>query len=151
PLIESIGIADGPAGEAVPLLRGVEPVTFLTVGTRNAPADRPPQMSIWNVFFDKPAGRPHRTYSSHLEREQVRVSSEGRRATVAVGELSVGPSRGELLLTFYPGSRLVHVEAVVSTAEDRRAILYDAGLVSETPGWRHTAWVDTEGKLQRVA
>ncbi|HXG10321.1 MAG TPA: hypothetical protein VNK04_11200 [Gemmataceae bacterium] len=150
PLIESIGVADDTSAAAVPLLRGVEPVTFLTVGTRSAPSGRPPQMSIWNVFFDKPASRPHRTYLSHLERKRAHVSSEGRRATVALSELSIGPFRGELLFTFYPGCRLVHVEAVVATQEDRRAILYDAGLVGEAPGWRHIAWIDTEGRLQRA-
>src|SRR5262245_42695186 len=45
-----------------PLLQGVDPVWFLTVGTRQAPPDRPPEMPVWNVFFDKPASRPHQTH-----------------------------------------------------------------------------------------
>src|SRR5437879_1607869 len=48
PLIDSLGIAAG-ASDLAMLLRGVEPVVFLTVGTRQAPAGRPPQMSIFNT------------------------------------------------------------------------------------------------------
>src|SRR5437867_9005800 len=37
PLIEILGIAGGAAEAAKPLLRGMEPLAFLTVGTRQAP------------------------------------------------------------------------------------------------------------------
>src|SRR5690348_10375033 len=57
PLIESINIATSATAPAVPLLRGVDPVTTLTVGTRQArPGSRPPGRD-WMVFFDKPASR----------------------------------------------------------------------------------------------
>src|SRR5207248_6580785 len=46
-------------------------------------------------------------------------------------------------------ARLVRVEAVVSTSEDRRAFLYDAGLAADSPGWRRVAWMDTDGRLRR--
>jgi hypothetical protein len=151
PLIESLGIANSATGKAEPLLHDIEPVTFLTVGTREAPTGRPPTMSVWNVFFDKPAKRPFSTHVSRLELKHVRVTSEGQRATVAVGDLRLGPFSGELQFTFYPTSRLVHVEAVVSTPEDRRAILYDSGLTGESPGWQRIAWMDTEGRWQRTA
>jgi hypothetical protein len=151
PLIENLGIAPGAKEAAVAVLQGVEPVTSVTVGTRTAPGGRPPQMSVWNVFFDRPAGRPHRTYPAQMDLKRVRVRSEGRRAAVTLGELSAGPFTGELCFTFYAGARLVHVEAVVRTKEDRRAILYDAGLVGAAPGWRRVAWVDTEGRLRRSA
>jgi hypothetical protein len=151
PLLESMGLAAGATGDVTPLLAKAEPVTFLTVGTRKAPGGRPPQMSAWNVFFDKPASRPYRSYVSQRRPGRARVSSEGRRATVTVGGLTVGPFAGEWQLTFYAGSALVHVEAVVTTKEDGRAILYDAGLVGEAPGWRHIAWVDMEGRPQRLA
>src|SRR5688500_10663050 len=78
PIIESIGIAAEGGRDPVPLLRGVAPVTFLTVGTRQAPAGRPPEMSRWNVFFDKPASRPHKTYLAKFDLRRARVVSEGR-------------------------------------------------------------------------
>ncbi len=87
-----------------------------------------------------------------LTLRRARVSSAGRRATVALGDLALGPFTGELELTLYPGSRLVHVEAVVSTREDRRAILYDSGLVAAGsgagPGWRTFAWMGADEQVQ---
>jgi hypothetical protein len=150
PLIESLGIAPSGTDAAAPLLHGLEPVTCITVGSRQAPAGRPPTMSVWNVFFDKPANRPHRTFASRLDLQAVHVRSTGKRATIALSTLTVGPFVGELHFTCYAGSRLLHVEAVVSTQEDRRAILYDAGLVGDAAGWARFAWMDTDGKLQRL-
>src|SRR5262245_31083605 len=141
PLVETLGIARDAAGKAEPLLQNVEPVTFLTVGTR---------AGIWNEFFDKPAERPHTNYVSRLEPQKVRVSSEGRRATVSIGDLTIGSFTGELQFTFYATTRLMHVEAVVSTSEDRRAIIYDAGLTGDSAGWQRIAWMDTEGRWQRA-
>jgi hypothetical protein len=149
PLIQSLGIASG-AAEAAVLLRGVEPLVFLTVGTRQAPAGRPPQMSLFNTFFDKPASRPHQSFVGHLNLRRARVTSEGHCASIAVGDLAIGPFTGELVFTLYPGSRLLHVEGVVATDEDRRAILYDAGLSGKSPGWQRLAWMDTEGRIQRT-
>src|SRR5207249_696301 len=74
----------------------------------------------------------------------------GRRATVSIADLSIGPFHGELQFTLYATSRLVQVEAVVSTREDRRAILYDAGLAGDSPGWQSIAWLDVEGRFQRA-
>src|SRR5207249_92149 len=110
PLIESLRIARESTETVEPLLEGVEPLTFLTVGTRQAPPNRPPEMSVFNTFFDKPASRPHQTYVSRLELRQIQVMSTGRRANVAIGDLAIGPFSGELVFTFYAGSPLVHVE-----------------------------------------
>jgi hypothetical protein len=151
PLVDSIGIARGPAEPAATLLQGVEPVTTLTVGTRRVETGRRPPGRDWMVFFDKPANRPYHTHLARLERRSARVSSEGRRAIVAIGKLTAGPFAGELRFTFYRGARLVHVEAVVSTSEDRRAILYDAGLAGDSAGWQRFAWVDTEGRPQHAS
>jgi hypothetical protein len=149
PFIGMMGIAAGASGEATTILAGVDPVFFATVGTRVGTPGRPPGMSPFNEFFDSPAQRPHQSFRSRLELKKVRVSSQGRRATIAVGDLALGPLSGELQITVYAGARLVHVEAVVSTREDRRAFLYDAGLVGASPTWRGLAWMDTEGQFRR--
>ena len=67
----------------------------------------------------------------------------------------IDPLTGSLVgriprFTVYPGCRLVHTEAVVSTEKDACAILYDAGLTSPTPDWKTIAWQDTNDELQRV-
>src|SRR5271157_5012010 len=88
PLFENFPIAAQVGEPLRPVLRGVDPVTFVVVGVRRAPAGRPPEMSVFNVFFDSPASRPFQAHRSHLDLKQSRLSSRGRRATVP-------PRRGE--------------------------------------------------------
>ena len=144
PLIEELGIAKKADGPSTPLLRKVNPVTFLTVGVRDLSAQG------WNVFFDNPPRRPHETFPAVLGRKKVRVESQGRRATVILDGLAAGPFRGDLRFTVYPGCALVHAEAVVSTDKDACAILYDAGLTSPEPSWKTVAWLDTRDQFRRV-
>ncbi|MBI3879145.1 MAG: hypothetical protein HY301_03660 [Verrucomicrobia bacterium] len=150
PLIESLGIATSANSTPVALLQNVEPAAYLSVGTRTPPPGHAPERTVWDVFFDKVPNKPFQTHRSRLEIKRVVVTSVGRRATVALSELSVGNFSGELCFTFYAGSRLVHIEAVVSTEEDRRAILYDMGLVGAESGCKSLAWLDTAGRMQRA-
>jgi hypothetical protein len=164
PLVESLGIASEGQRNAEPIVRDARPEFAMTLGTRVAPPGRPPEMSEFNVFFDTPATRPHRRYPARLDPRRVRGSSEGRRATVALGDLTIGPEgeedldgprvhpfRGELRWTFYSGSRLIHLEAVVRTEDEHRAFLYDAGLTGEAAANLRVAWLDPEGQLQSAA
>ncbi len=129
PLIRSMGIAPKAGAAARYLVENANPVTVLLVGSRKAPTGRPPEMRAFNVFFDTPANRPFRSYRSTLDLKHARVASRGQRATVSIDAVTLGPFSGELQLTLYRGARLVHVETVVHMQEDRRAILYDAGLL----------------------
>ena len=136
PLIALMGLSNE-KGEEVAILAGVDPLTTVTVGSRLGTNDRPPGMSPFNTFFDAPAKRPHQTYKARLDLKRARVTGGGPRATVILGGLAAGPFSGTLQFTVYSGTRLVHVEAVMSTAEDNRAYLYDAGLVAlPSPSWR---------------
>ncbi len=144
PLFESVGLGDDV------LLHGVQPVTFLTVGTRQASLGRPPEMSMWSTFFDKPGGRPYQTYLAKLDLRRVRVGSEGKRVRITLGDVTAGPFAGALEITLYAGSGLVQVEAVLATEEDGRAILYDAGLAGADAGWRRLAWLGLDDKMQRL-
>jgi hypothetical protein len=144
PLIEEMGISQTATGKAVPLLQKVNPVTLLTVGIRDL------SKQGWNAFFDNPPLRPHQTYAAALEMKSVRIQSQGRRSTVIIDGLSAGPFRGDLRFTVYPGCRLVHTEAVVSTEKDACAILYNAGLTSPKPAWKTIAWIDTTDKLRQA-
>ena len=69
PLIGSMGISGPTAEKGRAVIENVDPVTFLLVGSRQSPADRPPEMSVFNVFFDTPANRPFQSYRSKLELE----------------------------------------------------------------------------------
>ena len=141
-------------------LVGYDPAAWVVVGSRVNPPPTPPGMSVFNVFFDSPAQRPHQTYRTAWAGPRVaRVLAEGPRAAVAIGPIAAGPFRGEWVVTVYAGTRLVHVEAVMKTTEDARAINYDAGLVIGVGGDaskprldnQKLAWLDPAGAWHREA
>lgn len=148
PLVASLSVGGKGGGSFRRLMEGVEPVCFLLVGSRQAPQDRPPEMSVFNVFFDWPATRPYDSYRARLGLKRVRVASSGASVTISLGEVTAGPFQGELRFKVYRGARLLHVETVIHTEEDRRAILYDAGLAFGALGEFRFAWFDTDGKRQ---
>jgi hypothetical protein len=149
PLIASIEVVRR-AGEFQRLLEAADPTCFLVVGSRQASEGRPPQMSVFNEFFDTPANRPFDSHRVSLDLKRVRVASKGHSATISIGDVSGGGFNGELRLTVYRGARLIHVETVVHTDLDRRAIVYDAGLTIRDPEKVVFNWVNTEGKVDAI-
>jgi hypothetical protein len=145
PLIDEMGLTSENGGSRISLLRKVNPVTLLTVGERDLKAQG------WNVFFDNPPRRPHETFRAVLQTKSVRVLSSGRTATVVFDGLAAGQFQGDLRFTFYAGSPLVHVQAVLATEKDACAILYAAGLSSARPTWKAVSWIDTRDQPQRVS
>ncbi len=149
PLIKSIGVIKGPPnGPVNPVVTGLDPVFFVTVGSRVNPPGRPPGMSDFNVFFDNPASRPHADHRSKLDLRSVKVTGGPERATVAIGDLSAGPFSGELRFTVYAGMTMFRLDAAMSTKEQKRAFVYDVGLVSRNSTWTKAVWRDTEGTVQ---
>ena len=55
PLLESLGVATDPTADHAAIVKDADPSLFLTVGTREQGKNRPPEMSVFNVFFDTPA------------------------------------------------------------------------------------------------
>jgi hypothetical protein len=137
PLIESLALRA--TGDATPRIvaRDLTPFTAITVGTRNL--DTP---GGWTIFFDNVDKRPYQRYAAELKLTAARASSQGSRGSIAFGQLTAGPFSGELVFSFYAGSPLILVEAVVSTSEDRRAIIYDAGLVAAPETVQRFVWSD---------
>ncbi len=142
-LIHHIGIAPDESAPAQPIVQNIDPVTILTVGERNLE-----RRSGWTIFFDKVHKRPHTTHLARLELNSVRVESIQRSVRVRLGKLTAGSFKGELVFNLHPACRLIHVEAVLSTNEDGRAIVYDAGIASADPAWDRTVWLDSEGELR---
>ncbi len=147
-LVQYLGLDDETGGKT-PILEGVDPVVFVTVGTRQVPGGRPPGMSEFNVFFDSPEKRPHETFAGQFERKRASVRSHGRMATISVGDLKAGPFEGRWEISLYANCRLVKVEAVMKTDREHTAYFYDSGLVAQEPGWTAMAWRDTEGRFQK--
>jgi hypothetical protein len=137
PLVESLSLRA--AGDASPqiIARDLAPFTAITVGTRNL--DTP---GGWTIFFDNVNKRPYQRYAAELKLTAARATAQGSRGSIAFGQLTAGPFSGELVFSFYAGSPLILVEAVVSTAEDRRAIIYEAGLVAAPETVERYVWSD---------
>jgi hypothetical protein len=145
PLIESLAISR--AAEApVTIARALNPVTLLTVGSRDA---KNPQG--WGAFFDNTPRRPYETYVVTLGKRRVQATNDGARTIISIAEAKGGTFHGDVRFTFYRNSPLLHVETVLTTQEDWRAIIYDAGLTSAKPDWEAMAWKDTAGEFQSAA
>jgi hypothetical protein len=144
PLIESLAVAaKGQAGKVI--ISRLNPVTLLTVGSRDS---KNPQG--WGAFFDNTPRRPYETHLLALGKRRVQTTNHGTRTTISLAEASGGGFNGDVRVTFYRHSPLLHVETVVTTQDDWRAIIYDAGLESPAPGWESVAWNDTSGNLRSV-
>jgi hypothetical protein len=149
PLIERIGTRRG-AGDAATILSAADPAVFLTVGSREIPAGKPPDQK-WEVFFDNPHRRPHEVHRSSLKCERVRIAGRGSRATVTIEPLTIFPFfEGALEISFYAGCPLVRIDAIVSTKQDGIAMFYDAGLVADEATWSTMSWFDTNGDLRQT-
>jgi hypothetical protein len=151
PLIRRLGFQSTGNRPAVDVLKDVEPRTVMTVGSRVGEANRPPEMSQFNVFFDTPANRPHESFEASLTLTRVSVESKAHRATIIFPGVKAGSFTGDLRFTVYDQSALIHVETVVRTNEKDRSFFYDTGLVSTKPNWKAWSWTDTEGELRREA
>ena len=135
PLIESLGLAAKGQPSTV-VMKALNPVTLLTVGSRDS---KNPQG--WGAFFDNTPRRPYQMFLVTLGKRRVQTTNKGTRTTISLAEASAGGFRGDVRFTFYRNSPLIHVETVMTTHEDWRAIIYDAGLASASPNWESMAYL----------
>jgi hypothetical protein len=139
PLFKSISLG----GKVI--TENVDPAFVMTVGRRDLQSQ-----NGWNIFFDKVPNKPHQTYPLVLMKNAVKVRTEGSRTVVSVGTVSAAHFSGQLEITFYDGSPLFNIAAVVSTADTARAIVFDAGMVSPKPDWEQITWTDTDDQVQQA-
>jgi hypothetical protein len=136
PLFNALGWRT-PSDTAVrKIAENVTPLTVLTVGERD--------MSVngWMTFFDRVHTRPSQRFPAKLKPASLKATSTATRAHLAIDGLTAGAFSGRLEITVFSGSPLVLTEAVLSTSVDRRAILYDAGLIAPENRARGYAWID---------
>ena len=143
PLITSIG----PDGE--PVVRSARPFYRGETGKRRGG---------WYAFFDDPTSHPDGTLhvQSTFTLRAATVRSVGERVEVLFDGLRMGSFDGGLAYTFYPGSRLIQQDAVLTTSDADVAYYYDAGLemaaaADRQPGNNmrtEVAYYDTDGVLR---
>jgi len=85
----------------------------------------------FDQFFDHPPSHPDgtRRFQMTHQPKAARARTIGDRVQVTFDGLALGIFQGSIAYTFFPGSRLIQQEAVVSTAEPDTAFYYDAGLL----------------------
>ncbi len=131
------------------ILSNLDPFLSITTGTRESPPGRPPEMSIWNTFFDNPAKRPRQTHVATFAPRAHRIERQGEhRASVVFGGVTAGPFSGDLRFTVYSGSPLVQVECVMTTQQDKVAFVFSAGLLGNKDKAPRCAWLDTDDRWQ---
>ena len=146
PLVTSI------TAGAEPIVRGARPFYQGETGKRRGG---------WYAFFDDPASHPDGTrhVQSTFQLRAATARSVGERLEILFDGLRMGSFDGGLAYTFYPGSRLIQQEAVMTTYDADVAYYYDAGLEMAAPSDRQpgnnmrteVVFYDTDGALQRVS
>ncbi len=146
PLITGIGVA----GKLV--VERARPMYWVETGKRRGG---------WDAFFDNPTTHPEgtRRFTGVLKLTSAKARTLGDRVELLFDGLTMGPFRGGVAYTFFPGSRLIQQEAVASTGEPDTAYFYDAGIRmandrDRKPGWdmdSQVVFYDTSGKLRTEA
>jgi hypothetical protein len=150
PLITSIGPAGvGLDGDAV--VRSARPFYRGETGKRRGG---------WDAFFDDPTSHPDGTrhVQGAFTLRGAAARSVGERLEIVFDGFRMGSFDGGLAYTFYPGSRLVQQDAIVTTYDPDVAYYYDAGLDMAAGSDRQagnnmrteSAYYDTDGVLRRV-
>ena len=142
-LVHSIAVASGQAKPVV-ILRDAHPVTVLTLAERDLE-----KRKGWTIFFDHVDRKPRQSGPLVLKLKGVAARSMGRRCVIDLDGLEGQGFSGKLRFTLYAGCDLVHVQAVVTTREEARALLYHAG-VTANPAGKTTSWIGLDDQLHRA-
>lgn len=140
PLIKAISIGNKTSLKNI--ANNIDPAFILTVGKRDLVSQ-----NGWNIFFDKVPLKPHQSYVVDFLKDSAAVITEGTHTIVRIYNMQAASFKGFLEITFYNGSPLFNVAAVLSTDIDSTAILYDAGLMSKADEWNNIVWNNTNDEL----
>lgn len=143
PLFKSIALIKGTSQKVISA--DLDPAFLLSIGKRDLMSQ-----NGWNIFFDKVPMRPYKTFNVDLKKSSASVKTVGSRTIVTISSLSADRFSGNLEITFYNGSPLFNIAAVLSTQTDATAIVYDAGLVSRTEKWKSISWISTSDSLKNA-
>lgn len=140
PLFKLISISKGAAQKIIST--DIDPAFVLSIGKRDLLSQ-----NGWNIFFDKVPSKPYKSYPAVLKKSSASVKSVGSHTVVTIGNLHADRFDGALEVTFYNGSPLFNVAAVMSTDVDATAVVYDAGLVDRKSGWKNIMWINADDEI----
>ncbi len=140
PLFRSVQSAEN--GSFKEIVSNLNPEFILTVGKRDLISQ-----NGWNIFFDRVPLKPFKAYKVTLNKADAVIKKEGSRTIVTIPGAKAGPFSGNIEVTFYNGSPLFNVAAVMSTPVDSTAVVYDAGMVGNNPQWSKVSWSKTNNEF----
>ncbi len=123
----------------------LDPTFILSIGKRDLLSQ-----NGWNIFFDKVPLKPFKSYPVAFKKSFASIKSEGSRTVISIGEMHCERFDGAMEITFYNGSPLFNVAAVLSTDVDATAVVYDAGLLNKGDSWKQISWTNTGDTLQHA-
>ncbi|MDH7462433.1 hypothetical protein QEG73_14130 [Chitinophagaceae bacterium 26-R-25] len=144
PLFASLQLCKN--GKCYTMANNLDPAFVLTIGKRDLVSQ-----NGWNIFFDKVPSKPFEAFNVQLDKSSAKVVSEGSRTKVIVSKVTASSFSGDLEITFYNGSPLINIAAVMATGVDSTAIIYDGGLVSTNAAWKKIAWTSVDDQLQSAS
>ena len=142
-LVRSIAVGSG-TSKPVVVLRDADPITVLSIGQRDLK-----KRGGWNIFFDPTSRKLSKSGQLTLKIKSVVVRSVGNRCIIDFGELEGSAFSGKLRFTLYSGCDLIHLQSIVQTKKDARALLYHAGLTCDPKG-KSVSWIGLDDKLHRA-
>ena len=138
-LVESIAVGKDD-GKPVVVLRDADPFSVLTIGQRDLK-----KRGGWTIFFDRTSRKPSESGKLDFKLDSVVARSKGKRCVVDLEGLEGQSFSGKWRFTFYAGCDLIHLQAVVETNKDARALLYHTGLTCDPKG-KSVSWVGLDDK-----
>ncbi|RZK88276.1 MAG: hypothetical protein EOO98_12625, partial [Pedobacter sp.] len=136
PLFKTIAV--GVKGVLKTVSTDLDPAFLLSIGKRDLLSQ-----NGWNIFFDKVPQKPYKTFPVILEKSSASIKTIGSQTVVNISSLKADHFSGDLEITFYNGSPMFNIAAVISTQQDATAIVYDAGLIDRKAGWKNISWINT--------
>ena len=146
PLIYSVAAATDRSDSFRTIAKGLDPMIDVRVGNRDLE-----KRSSWTIFFDRMQRKPNQVFRATIRKKNAHVTSNARRATLTIGDVSAGPFQGHLRWTFYAGNPFVLQEAVLKTELDGQAFLFDTGLLCRKTKPTSMVWRDSNGPLRSEA
>ena len=143
PLIHTAAVSPRDSAPFRTIAMGLDPVVLVRVGKRDLD-----KRGGWTIFFDRMQRKPSELFRAKIERKRAVVTSNARRATLTIGDVSAGPFHGQLRWTFYADNPFFLQEAVLKTERDGTAYLYDTGLVCRKTLPTRMSWRDSFGPLK---
>ena len=142
-LVKSVAVGqDG--GKPIVVLRDADPFTVLTIGQRDLK-----KRGGWTIFFDRTSRKPSESGKLGFKLDSVVARSKGNRCMVDLDGLEGQSFSGKWRFTFYAGCDLIHLQAVVETKKDARALLYHTGLTCDPKG-KAVSWIGLDDKAHEV-